>query len=69
MTAKTIIAIAIALVTATSAGAQRWPRWDNPPGSAFQDRGIIEDQGSRPVLTPRGYRSARTPRSLRRFYW
>ena len=68
MTAKTFIAIAIALLTAASAGAQRWPRWDNPPGSAFQDKGIIDEQGGRAVLTPRGYRNAPTPRSVRRHY-
>jgi len=55
-----MMALAIGLAMATSASAQRLPSWDNPPGSAFQDRGVIEDQGRDPVLTPRGYRPADT---------
>jgi len=86
MAAKTIIAIAIAVVTAapvhaqTIRGARGAAFWDNPPGSAFQDRGNIEDMGNQPVLTPRGYRAARpyyygspygfarTPSRFQRFY-
>jgi hypothetical protein len=32
---------------------------DDPPGSNFQDRGLIELRGEQPVLTPYGYRAYR----------
>jgi len=44
-TTMTIFAIAIALMIASSAGAQRRPILDDPPGSAFQDKEVVEDHG------------------------
>ena len=56
---RIMIAAAIVLGTASGAVAQKSTAWDNPPGSAWQDRGIIEEQGGVAVLTPRGYRAYR----------
>jgi hypothetical protein len=38
--------------------------FDDPPGAAWQTRGIIEDLGQVPVWTPRGYRAYRPSRNL-----
>ena len=64
MLTKTMIMIAAAIVLSTASGAiaQNSTAWDNPPGSAWQDRGIIEANGGVAVLTPRGYRAYRPNR-------
>jgi hypothetical protein len=51
--------LALALMAAGTAPAMA--AWDDPPGAAWQDRGIHEDHGAAPVLTPRGYRHQPTP--------